>query len=309
MAEGNFNLKLVPEYNGTMSVVDWLERVDLICKLSGVDEVKQVIPLRLAGGIFNIYQQLLDADKTNVTWVKAALCRAFALDPCEAYKQFSRRTLRLDESVDGFYTALKKLSTLFGRVLDQTLKYAFMAGLSVHTQELLGASADIDHFPMESILSQARAVVNNERVAATVDRSATEKVPLPKPTENSLYCFNCSGPNHLANTASLNDQGSAVSHPSNVTDGRKRATSCQNVQKTETGERYEHHSRPGKNENQPASDACVPVMRACINSLLWGVWFVAHRVGTRQKCWPLTEKVWPAGEWLVSICGWIRGPP
>ena len=30
MAEGKFDLKLVPEYNGTMSVVDWLERVDLI---------------------------------------------------------------------------------------------------------------------------------------------------------------------------------------------------------------------------------------------------------------------------------------
>ena len=46
MAEGKFDLKLVPEYNGTTSVVDWLERVDLICKLSGVDEVEQVIPWR-----------------------------------------------------------------------------------------------------------------------------------------------------------------------------------------------------------------------------------------------------------------------
>ena len=116
--------------------------------------------------------------------VKAALRRAFALNPCEAYKQFSRRTLRLDES------ALKKLSSLFGGIPDQTLKYAFIAGLPAHTQELLRASADIDCIQTESVLSRARAVVN--------DRSATEKVPLPKPTENSLYCFNCSGPNHLA---------------------------------------------------------------------------------------------------------------
>ena len=102
MAEGKFDLKLVPEYNGTTSVVDWLERVDLICKLSGVDKVEQVIPLRLAEGAFDVYQQLSDADKTNVTR------RAFTLDPCETYKQFSRRTLRLDESVDEFYAALKK---------------------------------------------------------------------------------------------------------------------------------------------------------------------------------------------------------
>ena len=198
MAGGKFDQKLVPEYNGTTSVVDWLERVDLICKLSGIDKVEQGISLRLAGGTFDVYQQLSDADKTNVTRVKAALRRAFALDPCEANNQFSRRTLRLDESVDEFYAALKKLSSLFEGLPDETLKYAFMAGLPAHTQELLRASADIDRIQTESILSRARAVVNNERVAATVDRSAAEKVPLPKPTENSLYCFNCSGPNHLA---------------------------------------------------------------------------------------------------------------
>ena len=39
------------------------------------------------------------------------------------------------------------------------------------------------------------------------------------------------------------------------------------------------------------------------HGLLWGVRLVAQRVGTRQKCWPLTEKAWPAGEWLVSIGG------
>ena len=143
---------LVLEYNGTTSVMDWLERVDLICKLSGVNKVEQIIPLRLAGGIFDVYQQLSDADKTNVTRVKAALRRVFALDPYEAYKQFSRRTLRLDESVDEFYPALK-LSSLFGGVPDQTLKYAFMAGLPAHTQELLRASADIDSIQTESILS------------------------------------------------------------------------------------------------------------------------------------------------------------
>ena len=65
MAEGKFDLKLVPEYNdgteqwryGTMTVVDWLKSVDLVFKLSRVDKVEQVIPLRLAGGAFDVYQQ------------------------------------------------------------------------------------------------------------------------------------------------------------------------------------------------------------------------------------------------------------
>ncbi len=57
MAEGKFDLNLAPVYNETTSVMDWLERVDLICKHSGVDKVEQVIPLRLARGAF-VYQQL-----------------------------------------------------------------------------------------------------------------------------------------------------------------------------------------------------------------------------------------------------------
>ena len=56
MAEGKFDLNLVPVYNETTSVVDWLERVDLICKYSGVDKVEQVIRLQLAGGAFDVYQ-------------------------------------------------------------------------------------------------------------------------------------------------------------------------------------------------------------------------------------------------------------
>ena len=148
----------------------------------------------LAGGAFDVYQQLSAADKTNVTRVKAALRRAFALDPCEAYKQFSRRTLRLDESVDEFYVALKKLSSMFGGVPDQTLKYAFMAGLPAHTQVLLRASADIDSIQTESILNRARAVVNNERVAATVYRSATEKCLYPSPRRTCCIVLTALGP-------------------------------------------------------------------------------------------------------------------
>ena len=212
--------------------MDWLERVDLICKLSGVDEVEQVIPLRL---VFDVYQQLSDADETNVTRVKAALRRAFTLDSCEAYKQFSRRTLRLGESVDEIYAVLKKLSSLFGGVPDQTLRYAFMAELSTHTQELLRESADIDRIHTESILSRARAVVNKERVAADQPQ---KKYLYPSPQRTRCIVLTALG-------------------PTDVTDARRMVTSRQNVRKTETGARCERHSRPWKNENQPASDACV----------------------------------------------------
>ena len=59
-AGGYFDLKLVPEYDGsgTQSVVEWLEKLELVCKLRSVTDVASVIPLRLSRGAFAVYLQL-----------------------------------------------------------------------------------------------------------------------------------------------------------------------------------------------------------------------------------------------------------
>ena len=84
-----------------------------------------------------------------------------------------------------------------------------------------------------------------------------KKCLYPSPQRTRCIVLTALGPIIWLSTASLNDQGSAVSQPSDVTDARRRAMSHQNVRKTETGARCECHSRSRKNENQPASDACV----------------------------------------------------
>ena len=72
-----------------------------------------------------------------------------------------------------------------------------------HTVELLHASANIDHISAKCMLGQARAIINNKKVAAIADQPATVKVHPLKPAEGLLYCFNCSGPNHLARHCQL----------------------------------------------------------------------------------------------------------
>ncbi|MPC65678.1 hypothetical protein E2C01_059816 [Portunus trituberculatus] len=44
-----FDLKLIPEYDGSgvQGVVEWLEKLELVCKLRGLDDVASVIPLCL----------------------------------------------------------------------------------------------------------------------------------------------------------------------------------------------------------------------------------------------------------------------
>ena len=149
-------------------------------------------------GAFDIYLQLSDEDKVNVIQVKEALWKVFVLDLCKAYKQFSRWTLCPDKAIDEFYAALKELASPFRGIPDRAMTYAFMVGLPAHTEELLLASANVECIPAEHMLGWPRAIINNEKVAATADQPATVKVHPLKPTECLLYCFNCSGPNHLA---------------------------------------------------------------------------------------------------------------
>ena len=56
MGENNFDLRLIPEYDGTdkQSVIEWLEKLELICKIRGVEDVASVVPLCLTEGAFAV---------------------------------------------------------------------------------------------------------------------------------------------------------------------------------------------------------------------------------------------------------------
>lgn len=58
--ENHFDVKLIPEYDGSVaqSAAEWLEKLELICKVRGVSDVANVIPLRLTGSAFAVYLQL-----------------------------------------------------------------------------------------------------------------------------------------------------------------------------------------------------------------------------------------------------------
>ncbi|KFD63353.1 hypothetical protein M514_24440 [Trichuris suis] len=66
--EKSLDLRLIPEYDGTarQSIAEWLEKVELVCKLRGIDNIADVIPLRLTDGAFAVYLQLAD-EKASYT--------------------------------------------------------------------------------------------------------------------------------------------------------------------------------------------------------------------------------------------------
>lgn len=85
------DLKLIPEFDGT-SVLEWVEKVELICHLCGVKYIEKLLLLRLTGGAFAVHQQLSDKEKEYPARIKAVLYNAFAIDPCTAYEQFAARS-------------------------------------------------------------------------------------------------------------------------------------------------------------------------------------------------------------------------
>ena len=123
-----FDLKLIPEFNGSTPVLDWVEKVELHCLLSGVKSIEHVIPLHLSGGAFAVYQQLSAEEKQSYERIKAALYKAFAIDPATAWKQFEARPLHPGETLDVYLAELLKLAVLFSGLPERALASKFLAG-------------------------------------------------------------------------------------------------------------------------------------------------------------------------------------
>ena len=157
-------LRLIPDFSGdaTQNVVEWLEKAELVCDLRGIAHLDTVIPLRLTGGAFAVYQQVPDADKLNVGKITKALRTAFAVDSFTAYEQFMRRRLQPGETVDVFLAELRRLAVPFSGLSDKMLACAFVAGLPDTVKQLLRAGSRMDVLRLSHILRRARAVLTDE---------------------------------------------------------------------------------------------------------------------------------------------------
>ncbi|KAF0290489.1 hypothetical protein FJT64_011315 [Amphibalanus amphitrite] len=122
VASAALDMRLIPEFDGgNASVEEWLDKTELVCQLRGVSDIQTVVPLRLTGGAFSVYQQLKPEEKLQYSAVKAALLRAFAVDKFQAYEEFTARRLRVGESVDVYLADLRRLASLFGGLGDTAL--------------------------------------------------------------------------------------------------------------------------------------------------------------------------------------------
>ncbi|KHJ40057.1 hypothetical protein D918_09885 [Trichuris suis] len=162
---GFFDLKLIPQFDGShgQSVVEWLQTVELICKLRKVEDVASVIPLRLIGGALAVYLQLSDKERESVEKLKASLLAAFAVDPFVAYEQFKERNLRANELPDVFLADLRRLASLFGGIPEKAVACAFVSGLPDNVRQPLRAGARMEDLSLNQILTRARAIIADDQ--------------------------------------------------------------------------------------------------------------------------------------------------
>ena len=97
MAGKPFDIQLILEFHGVSSdhtVSEWLEQVELVCEMCGIDNVEHVLPLRLRGGALSVYRRLTRDQREDLQQVKQALLVAFAPDLFVAFDTFVSRRLR-----------------------------------------------------------------------------------------------------------------------------------------------------------------------------------------------------------------------
>lgn len=198
-------LRLIPDFDGSgeQSIVEWLEKLELVCDLRGITKIESVIPLRLSGGAFAVYQQLSPSDKKDVNAVKDALITSFAPDRFSAYEKFISRRLQPGESVDVLLADLRKLAASFGGMPEKALSCAFVTALPEHVRQLLRAGSRMDSLSLTQLLARARAILVDDSAiacAATVrparwDRSTGVTDSVRKPTP--VKCRRCGGPHTI----------------------------------------------------------------------------------------------------------------
>ena len=218
-----FDVRLVPEYDGTTDVVEWFTRATLLCEMRGVDLVS-VIPLRLAGGAFAVWSQLPAGDRRSLIAVRTALFAAFALDQFAAYDAFSSRRLQPGESPDVYLAELRRLATLFGGVADQTLTCAFVAGLPDSVRQTIRAGTRAESLDLTSTLARVRAVLSDGRnmpmaAAARGERSSHRRFSALG-SRKPRRCWTCGSLGHISPNcparSSGNDSGDVESAPASV---------------------------------------------------------------------------------------------
>ena len=205
---GTPNLRLTDllrPFDGQSDVLEWFNKLELVARVRGLENLENVIPLFLEGSAYSLYAELSESDKRSAESIKRKLVDAYGLNPYVAYEQFVRRVWR-EEPVDVYLTDLRRLARLADVATDEVIKKAFVVGLPTQVSRELRASSRVSELTLPELVERARVLLAEFRIdkpigAVGVGRPDAAERSSPGGAENEprlgrarpLRCFRCGG--------------------------------------------------------------------------------------------------------------------
>ena len=182
MVASTISNNMIKPFNGEGDVVGWLKKIELVAKLTKVEDEALFIPLYLEGGALAMYLEMSDTDQSSATAIKNKLKEAFCDNKFVSYSKLINYKWT-GEPVDIFANELRRLSGLAGfkgDAAEQVVRLAFVTGfpddIGVELQQL----SNVDTMKVSEILGRARILAANrtsvEKLSSAIGAVALKDV-------------------------------------------------------------------------------------------------------------------------------------
>lgn len=249
-----FDVRLISEFSGEQSdesIAEWYSKVTWLCKLHKVSDLALVLPLRLTGHAYKIYDQLPDDAKLNADKVKNALFKAFEADAFSAYEKLHGRRMERGEPVDAYLADIRRLAGLAGGMTEKSICSAFVFGLPDDVRRTLRTHSRMSEMSVTELSECARAIMADEPAQSAGAREyesrprsvARRPSPVRVQREQLPVCYSCGQPGHY--------QRGCAQHGNSAAHARRRQTPGSNSQQPK------QHSRQHETERRSSPAANV----------------------------------------------------
>ena len=99
--------KLISMFDGSGDLAAWIAKVELVAKLTKVEDKALFLPLYLEGGALSLYLELREEERTDYNLLTKALTRAYCDSEFAAYSKF-RAMKWTGGAVDEYYNEIRK---------------------------------------------------------------------------------------------------------------------------------------------------------------------------------------------------------